>query len=515
MTERAASCAVHAAALLAPSATVRPCPGRLRVARPLHGRPGPAEAPSATRRRLHRRRRQPGARHRQRGAAAARARARRGGARQASACRRRAVLRAQVLSALIDERVQVTNARDSGVKRRRGRDRPGRAERRGAEPVDDRRSCASSCAGGHRYAQFRANRARPDAGRARARTRGDGTHPGQRCRDRRSCSSEQAAAAAGVAPQLNIAQILVTVPEGASRGRSRRARRPGPRRRWRGRGPASLRQRSRGSVRRRQPRRRRRDRPAPGRPAAGPVRRARCADCAAATWRRRRCAAGAGFHVLKLVERREGRHSPVPADPRAPHPAAPVGAAERRTPAMRAAGRLQAAASKAARPTSSSWRARTREDGSAAQGGDLGWASPGTVRARVRGSDEPRWQPGGMSRPGGVALRRAPDPGARAARGHARPKQQREQARNVLREQKFEDAYDEWAAGPARPRLRRDARAAARAAAARRCADAAHRRASASASTSWPTRRSSMRSCARSIRGRARRWSRSARASAR
>ena len=40
-------------------------------------------------------------------------------------------------------------------------------------------------------------------------------------------------------------------------------------------------------------------------------------------------------------------------------------------------------------------------------------------------------------------------------------KQQREQARNVLREQKFEEAYDEWAARAARPRLRRDARTAA------------------------------------------------------
>ena len=40
-------------------------------------------------------------------------------------------------------------------------------------------------------------------------------------------------------------------------------------------------------------------------------------------------------------------------------------------------------------------------------------------------------------------------------------KQQREQARNILREQKFEEAYVEWAARPARPRLHRDARAAA------------------------------------------------------
>jgi hypothetical protein len=44
----------------------------------------------------------------------------------------------------------------------------------------------------------------------------------------------------------------------------------------------------------------------------------------------------------------------------------------------------------------------------------------------------------------GVALRRAPDPGAGAARVNLEPKQLREQARNVLREQRFEQAYLDW-----------------------------------------------------------------------
>ncbi|MCK7493064.1 MAG: hypothetical protein MZW92_17405 [Comamonadaceae bacterium] len=47
---------------------------------------------------------------------------------------------------------------------------------------------------------------------------------------------------------------------------------------------------------------------------------------------------------------------------------------------------------------------------------------------------------------GGLALRRAPDPGARAPPGRrSRRAQLREQARNVLREQKFEQAYLDWA----------------------------------------------------------------------
>ena len=53
---------------------------------------------------------------------------------------------------------------------------------------------------------------------------------------------------------------------------------------------------------------------------------------------------------------------------------------------------------------------------------------------------------GGISRTVGVTFRRAPDPGAwSGARSHVDPKQLREQARNVLREQKFEEAYAEWA----------------------------------------------------------------------
>jgi peptidyl-prolyl cis-trans isomerase SurA len=83
------------------------------------------------------------------------------------------------------------------------------------------------------------------------------------------------------------------------------------------------------------------------------------------------------------------------------------------------------------------------EDGSASLGGDLGWASPGMFvpefeeamnRLPINGVSEPV-----VSR-FGVHLIQVTD--RRAVSLDV--KQQREQARNVLREQKFDDAYTEW-----------------------------------------------------------------------
>jgi peptidyl-prolyl cis-trans isomerase SurA len=83
------------------------------------------------------------------------------------------------------------------------------------------------------------------------------------------------------------------------------------------------------------------------------------------------------------------------------------------------------------------------EDGSAAQGGDLGWASPGMMVPEFEQAMS-RLQPGGLSPPVAsrfgwhliqVLERRTVD---------VDPRQLREQARNALREQKFEEAYNEW-----------------------------------------------------------------------
>jgi peptidyl-prolyl cis-trans isomerase SurA len=84
------------------------------------------------------------------------------------------------------------------------------------------------------------------------------------------------------------------------------------------------------------------------------------------------------------------------------------------------------------------------EDGSAAQGGDLGWASPGTMVPEFEEAMN-ALPVGGLSQP--VVSRF----GAHLIQVLERrevavdPKQLREQARNALREQRFDDAYADWA----------------------------------------------------------------------
>ena len=83
------------------------------------------------------------------------------------------------------------------------------------------------------------------------------------------------------------------------------------------------------------------------------------------------------------------------------------------------------------------------EDGSAPLGGDLGWVSPGTFVPEFEEILN-EIKPGGISDP--VQSRF----GAHLVQVIERrevtldAKQQREQARNILREQKFEEAYIEW-----------------------------------------------------------------------
>ena len=84
------------------------------------------------------------------------------------------------------------------------------------------------------------------------------------------------------------------------------------------------------------------------------------------------------------------------------------------------------------------------EDGSAAQGGDLGWAAPGTMVPEFEEAMN-ALPLGGLSQP--VVSRF----GAHLIQVLERrevavdPKQLREQARNALREQRFDDAYADWA----------------------------------------------------------------------
>lgn len=150
---------------------------------------------------------------------------------------------------------------------------------------------------------------------------------------------------------------------------------------------------------------------------------------------------GAGFHVIKLVERREaaltvsqqrGRHILL-----RPGPKLTQDAAIRRLTGYKR--QIEAGTAKfedLARQHS--------EDGSASSGGDLGWASPGQFVPEFEQALS-SLRPGSIADPiisrFGVHLIQLLE--RRDQRLEAR--EQREMARTALREQKSEDAYADWA----------------------------------------------------------------------
>jgi peptidyl-prolyl cis-trans isomerase SurA len=151
---------------------------------------------------------------------------------------------------------------------------------------------------------------------------------------------------------------------------------------------------------------------------------------------------GAGFHVLKLVERREGAALRV-TQTRARH------ILLRTSPQLSA----EAAASRlsemlrqiqAGTRTFEDLARQSSDDSSAANGGDLGWAGPGQFVPEFEQTMN-QLPVGGISAPVvsrfGVHLIQVIDRRDTALE----TKQLREQARSVLRERKFEEAYVEWA----------------------------------------------------------------------
>ncbi len=150
---------------------------------------------------------------------------------------------------------------------------------------------------------------------------------------------------------------------------------------------------------------------------------------------------GAGFHILKLLEKRDGSGATVQ-QTRARHillrpsPQLPQDAALRRI-----AGFKREIASGA--KTFEQLARDNSEDGSAAAGGDLGWSSPGALVPEFEEAMN-ALALGGVSEPVvsrfGVHLIQVID----RRDVNLEPKQIREQARNILREQKFENAYLEW-----------------------------------------------------------------------
>lgn len=150
---------------------------------------------------------------------------------------------------------------------------------------------------------------------------------------------------------------------------------------------------------------------------------------------------GAGFHILKLFDKREADAFTIQ-QTRARHILLRVSQQLPQDAAMRRLAEFKRQIESGERGFEQLARENS-EDGSAAQGGDLGWANPGTFVPEfeeamnalpINGISDPV-----VSR-FGVHLIQVVE--RRAATLDAR--QQREQARNVLRELKFEEAYAEW-----------------------------------------------------------------------
>lgn len=150
---------------------------------------------------------------------------------------------------------------------------------------------------------------------------------------------------------------------------------------------------------------------------------------------------GAGFHVIKLLERTD---------------TGPFTVVQARTRhiLLRPSGELSAEAAarrllqfkrdiESGSRTFEQLARANSEDASAVQGGDLGWTSPGAFVPEFEEAIA-ELPVGGLSEPVatrfGVHLIQLVDRREIALE----PKQQRDQARNILRERKFEGAYTEW-----------------------------------------------------------------------
>lgn len=347
-------------------------------------------------------------------------------------------LRREVLDVLIDERVQLTHARDSGTR------------------IDDAEldRAVNNVAVQNQITmtQLRERLRREGIDYARFRNNVRDQLLTERVREREVQSRirvtdaeidaflEQRRAAASANAEYNIAQILVTVPEGA--GTEEIARR-------RERAESAKKRVAAGEAFETVAREISED---PNR-AAGGVLGMRSADrlpdvfvdvvkkLGSGEVAPELLRTGAGFHLLKLVDKREGDAFRI-TQTRARHillrPSAQLSAeaAQRRLAGFREQ-------IESGRATFEALARENSEDGSAVAGGDLGWTSPGTFvpefeeamnRLAINGLSEPV-----VSR-FGVHLIQVTE----RRNVTLDIKQQREQARNVLRERKFDEAYDEW-----------------------------------------------------------------------
>lgn len=151
---------------------------------------------------------------------------------------------------------------------------------------------------------------------------------------------------------------------------------------------------------------------------------------------------GAGFHLLKLIEAREGDAFKI-TQTRARHillrPSAQAGAEA----AARQLTEFKRLIQAGTRRFEDLARERSEDQGSGERGGDLGWTSPGAFvpefeeamnKLPINGISEPVQSRFGLHLIQVLERREVA----------LDPKQLREQARAALREQKFEQAYNDW-----------------------------------------------------------------------
>ena len=346
-------------------------------------------------------------------------------------------LRKQVLEALIDERVQVTNARETGPKL--------------DEAEIDRAVLNVAVQNQMTMPQLRARLQQQGLSYTNFRNNVRDQISVERVREREvnlririsdtevDALIEQRRAANGKSPQLNVAQILVTVPEGASAEviEQRRARAEAALTRVKG-GEAFATvvreisedgNKEQGGVIGMRPADRLPDL------FVDAVKALKSGDVSPTLLR-----SGAGFHVLKLVERQDGGAFTV-TQTHARHILLRISA---QLSAEAASRRLAEFKRQIQGGKSFEQVARENsEDGSAAAGGDLGWTSPGTFvpefeeamnNLAINGISEPLVSRFGVHLIQVLERREIV----------LDLKQQREQARNVLREQRFEEAYLDW-----------------------------------------------------------------------
>jgi len=347
-------------------------------------------------------------------------------------------LRKQVLESLIDERVMVTNARDTGA--------------RIDDPEIDRAVANVATQNQMTLAQLRERLRQEGIPFTKYRETIRDQIMVERVREREVVSRikvsdaeideviEKRRKAAGTSTQINVAQILVTVPEGAADGvvAERRARADGALNRVRGgedfatvaREISEDSNRAQGGEMGMRPVDRLPDLFAravqglkPGEVAPDLIR------------------SGAGFHVLKLVDRKDGGAFTVEQS-RARHillrPSAELTAEAAARRLVQFKREIQSRAR-----TFEQLARENSEDASAPQGGDLGWTAPGSFVPEFEEAMA-ALPIGGISDPVttrfGIHLIQVID----RRQTTLDIRQLREQARNILREQKFEAAFTEW-----------------------------------------------------------------------